>query len=453
MNIGIVGAGFTGLSAAYYLSKNGHEVTIFEKDDKPGGLAVGYREKDWDWTLEQHYHHWFTNDRSVLNLAREINHRVVVKHPKTSSFVDGKIFQLDSPLSLLKFPQLSLTERIRMGASLSFLRFNPFWYPLEKFQAESYLKFSMGKGAYEKIWKPLMNNKLGRHAKEVSLAWFWARVYKRTSSLAYPEGGFLNFAEHITQEIEKKGGKFHYNTEVRNLSSEIKRGVTRLGDPRRAHAVLHWRASTSGGGEERQDPEQAEFDAIIVTLPSFFFVKIAPSLPRDYKVKLLSLKGLGAINLLLRLKKQFLNDGTYWLNMCDEKSPILAIVEHTNFMDKKHYGNEHLVYLGNYLEATDPRFHMTAEQLLKLCDPWLEKINPNYKSSIINYKLFRAPFAQPIIPTNYSKNIPSVRTPLPNIYLANIEQVYPWDRGTNYAVELGEKVASLASKSRRVKLI
>ena len=85
MKIGIIGAGFTGLSAAYYLQKEGHEITVIERESLPGGLAIGYQEKGWDWSLEAHYHHWFTNDKSVLDLAKEINHKVIVKRPKTSS--------------------------------------------------------------------------------------------------------------------------------------------------------------------------------------------------------------------------------------------------------------------------------------------------------------------------------------------------------------------------------
>ncbi len=426
MRVGIIGAGFTGLAAAYYLSRSGHSVTIFERDDKPGGLAVGYKEKEWSWTLESHYHHWFTNDKSVLGLAREINHKIIIKRPKTSSFVDGEIYQLDSPLSLLRFPKLKIIDRVRMGVALAALRYNPIWKPLEKFHAEPYLKWFMGKTGYEKIWEPLMKNKLGEHASEVSLAWFWARVYKRTPSLVYPEGGFLAFAEHLQKVIEKQGGKFFYNTEVGELYSNGKPQIK----------IINHKSSIINH----------QYDKVIVTLPSFLFQKIAPDLPIEYKNKLNKLKGLGAINLILRLRKPFLTDGTYWLNMCDKNSPILAIVEHTNFTDKKYYNNEHIVYLGNYLPSSDPRFKMTAEQLLKLYDPWLAKINPNYKSSIINYKLFKTPFAQPIIPTNYSKIMPSFETPLENVFLTNIEQVYPWDRGTNYAVELGEKVANIISE-------
>lgn len=423
MKIGIIGAGFTGLSAAYYLQKEGHSVTLFERSSQPGGLAIGYKEKEWDWTLEEHYHHWFTNDKNVLNLASEISHKVIIKRPKTSSFVDGGIYQLDSPISLLRFPKLTLTERIRTGISIALLRFNPYWKWLEHFKAEPYLEKSMGKKAYEKIWKPLMSNKLGKYSKIVSLAWFWARVYKRTPSLAYPEGGFLKFSKHLESEIKKGGGTFHYDTEVTEISSKDKSSVT-------------YNTTTI-------KPKTEDFDKIVVTVPMFVFAKIAPSLPKSYLAKYTKLIGIGAVNLVLRLREPFFNDGTYWLNMCDTKSPILAIVEHTNFMSKKHYNNEHLIYIGNYMETSDQRFLMDKEELLKLYDPWLSKINPNYKLQIINSNLFKAPFAQPIIPKNYSKDIPPITTPLKNVFLANIQQVYPWDRGTNYAVELGEKVAQL----------
>jgi len=426
MKIGIIGAGFTGLAAAYYLSKKGHSVTIFEKDARPGGLAIGYQEKGWDWTLEAHYHHWFTNDKSVLDLAKEINHEVIIVKPKTSSFVDEKIYQLDSPISLLKFPRLSIINRVRMGITIALLRYNPFWKPLENFHAKPYLEKFMGQKAYKKIWEPLLINKLGKYSDKVSLAWFWARVFKRTTSLAYPKGGFLNFAKHLEEEIIKNGGKIFYNTEVKNLSSKDTPQII---------------FSLPG-----KQPKIEKFDKVIVTLPLVLFFRICKSLPKSYVDKYKSLINIGATNLVLRLKKPFFKDNTYWLNMCDLSSPILAVVEHTNFMDKKNYNNEHLLYVGNYMEISDKRFIMTKDKLLNLYDPWLKKINSRYKSLIIDSELFHAPFAQPIVTTKYSKKIPPFKTPLKNIYLANIQQVYPWDRGTNYAVELGKKISDLISE-------
>lgn len=411
MKVAIVGAGFTGLSAAHYLTKQKHEVVVFEKDKNPGGLAIGFFEKIWAWSLEKHYHHWFANDTSVLALAKEINYEVLIKRPKTSVLVDGSIYQLDSPINVFQFPKLRIFDRVQMAAILGGLKYNPFWKPLESIRATNFLPKTMGKNAYSRLWEPQLHNKFGDYMNEVSLAWFWARIKKRTSKLAYPKGGFLFFANALVKHIENNGGKFLFNTEVTELTSSIVNNLS--------------------------------FDKVIVTLPSFHFLKIAPQLPQEYKDKLSQLKGLGAVNLVLRLKKPFLTDGTYWLSVCDKKSPIMAIVEHTNFMDKKYYNNEHIVYIGNYVPSNHPYMNMSANELLKVYDPYLRKINPHYSSFIIHHSLFKVPFAQPIIPVNYSKIMPPFETPLKNVYLANIQQVYPWDRGTNYAVELGEKVAKL----------
>lgn len=415
MKIAIIGAGFTGLTAAYELLQKGHEVTIFEKDSQPGGLAIGYKEKNWDWTLEAFYHHWFTNDKAVLDLAKKLNYTVLIKRPKTSSLIDNTIFQLDSPTTFLFFPKLSLFERLRMIAVLGFLRFDPFWKPLERLTATTFLSKTIGKKAYEILWKPLLVGKFGSFVNAISLAWFWARIAKRTTHLAYPEGGFLPFVQTLASTVKKKKGTILYNTAIAEL--EEKNEKISLG-------------------------KFGIFDKVIVTLPSFAFVKLAPQLPETYKKSLLSLKGLGAVVLILRLKKPFFSDNTYWLNVCDTNAPLLAIVEHTNFMDSRHYNNEHLVYLGNYLPHDHPYFSMSPEKLLETFDPFLQTLSPDYKKNLIGIKKFSVPFAQPIIPVNYSKMIPAFDTPIKNVYLANMQQVYPWDRGTNYAVELGQKIAN-----------
>lgn len=424
MKVAIIGAGFTGLSAAFELTKKNHDVYVFEKDSYPGGLAIGYKEKQWNWSLEKHYHHWFTNDYSVLNLAKEIDYKVLIQRPKTSVFVKNKIFQLDSPISVLKFPLLSVSEKIRMSSVLGFLKFFPFWKLLEGYKASKVLPKFMGKRSYQMIWEPLFFNKFGNYANGISLAWFWARITKRTPSLAYPEGGFLNFANYLVNQIKKRGGKFYFNTEILEIDRKNEKIILRFKD-------------LSG------KIKYGAFDKLIVTTPSFLFLKAAPYLPIEYKKSLGKLKGLGATNLILRLNKPFFNDGTYWLSICDKNAPVMAIVEHTNFMNKKNYNNEYIVYLGNYKPIEHNYFKITKEEMLKLFDPYLKKINPNYSKALIDYELFKAPFAQPIIPINYSKILPKLKTPIKNVYLANIEQVYPWDRGTNYAVELGKKVSTL----------
>lgn len=434
MNIAIIGAGFTGLSAAYELTSRGHSVTVYESDDKPGGLAVGFQKKGWKWSIEKHYHHWFTNDHHILHLAHRLKHEVIVKRPKTSVYVDGNVFQMDSAANVLSFPLLDLTNRLRMGLTLGLLRINPFWQLLEGFRASDVLPRLMGEKAYDLLWKPLLFGKFGTAMDEVSLAWFWARIVKRTPSLAYPVGGFLAFAQNLQRQIENHRGSFMYNARVTRIEKTSFGKISllvQLGN---------------------QTKKRFVYDKVLVTLPSFSFIKMV-TLPQKYIRMLRRLRGLGAINLILRLKQPFLTAGTYWLSMCEQESPILAIVEHTNFMDPKHFNGEHLVYVGNYLPHDHPYMHMTNNELLNVYDQYLKKINPLYRQDLIDYELFVAPFAQPIIPTNYSHMIPPFTTPIDDVYLANMQQVYPWDRGTNYAVLLGQRVATLIDESGKKKYV
>mgnify|MGYP001564361168 CR=1 FL=1 len=421
MRICVIGAGFVGLTCALRLSKMGHEVTVIEKEGGPGGLAIGFKDKKWRWPLEKHYHHLFTSDWAIRNLAQEVGHKISFRRPKTSTYFGGNIYQLDSPISLLRFPHLGILDKIRTSAALLYLRLTPRWESLEKVTSRRFLKSMMGENTWRVLWDPLFSKKFGKYAKQISASWFWARVKKRSASLGYPEGGFESLAKSVEKMARKSGAKFLYNTGV----SDIKKKAGKL------------EIIADNGGPE-------VFDKIICTLPTPLFFKITKGLPRNYKNRFSGLLGLGAVNLVLALKTPLLRDGTYWLNVNEPGFPFLAVVEHTSFGKKSQYGGDHIVYVGNYLEPTHLYFSKTAEQLLREFSSYLKKISPHFSLGLVRKSwVFKAPFAQPVVGKNYSRKIPPLKTPINGLYLANIQQVYPWDRGTNYAVELGNRVSKL----------
>ncbi|OGC91944.1 hypothetical protein A3D85_02520 [Candidatus Amesbacteria bacterium RIFCSPHIGHO2_02_FULL_47_9] len=399
LKIAVIGAGFAGLGTAYYLSKTGHQVTVFEKDSQPGGLAVGFKNSKWSWPLEKHYHHLFTSDTAIKSLADEISHPIDFYRPKTSTFIDDQIAQLDSPFSLLKFPQLSLPDRLRTAFGLALMRFNPVYKPFEWFTAKKYITTLMGQASWQKLWEPLFIGKFHDYADQISAVWFYGRIRPRSASLGYPRGGFLSLAESIQSAAKKNGANFIYNKSINNIS------------------------------------ELSKFDKIVCTLPTALFSKISglhyPPLP-----------GLGAVNLVLALKKQFLTDGTYWLNINDRNIPFVCVTEHTNFIDPSHYAGDHLVYVGNYLPKEHKYYTYSNTKLLEEFLPFLQRINPNFEKSWISRSwLWTTPFAQPVVLLNHY--VPPLTTSIPNVYLVNIQQVYPWDRGTNGAIELSRKVTEL----------
>ena len=421
MRIAIIGAGFTGLAAAWCLSKSGHEVDIFEKESLPGGLAIGFSDHNWNWALEKHYHHLFTSDSAIINIAKKTGHRINFYHPTTSTWIQKGIFHLDSPMHLLKFKGLPFIDRLRTGLVLAFLKINPFWKMFESVTTEKLIRTFMGNKSWEILWQPLMVHKFWDFSSQISATWFWARIFKRSSSLGYPEGGFQKLAETLVSTIKTKGGKFYFGTSIKSVTSDM---------------VI----ATDNG-------KIYYYEKIICTLPSAQFLKIAPDLGTDYKEKLINLRGIGAVNLVLSLKHAFLPNNIYWLNVNYPKAPFLSVVEHTNLVSSKNYSGKHLVYVGNYLHQDHEYFKLSNTELLSKFITFLKKINPGFNEKWVqNSWVWKATFAQPIIPVNYSNLLPDIHTPVKNLYLANIQQVYPWDRGTNYAVELGIKTARICLK-------
>jgi protoporphyrinogen oxidase len=184
---------------------------------------------------------------------------------------------------------------------------------------------------------------------------------------------------------------------------------------------------------------------VLVTVSPAQLARMAPSLGEQYLKGLLNLKNLGAVVMVVSLKKQLSLEGYYWYNLPKKEGyPFLALVEHTNFMDKEHYNNEHLVYCGDYLENDHEYFKLSKEELVERFLPSFKKINPDFEPDWVNETwLFRENYAQPVPFINHSRNIPAIQTPIAGLYFASMSQVYPWDRGTNFAVEIGRRAARL----------
>ncbi len=427
MKIAIIGGGFTGLTAAYYLSNKKFDVTIFEKEGRLGGLADTYKQSGWKWNVEKHYHHWFTNDKEAISLIHELglSDNLLFLKSQTSIYYDGHIYPFNSPWQVLMFSPLNIIDRIRTGLITLYLKLLPKNLALsfEKVTAYEWLIKFYGKRVFQILWEPLIIGKFGPppggFAKTVNMAWFWARIKKRSRMLGYIEGGYQTLINALSDKIQQQGGKILLNQSF---------------DSRYAN----------------------KFDKIIITTPSYAFIQMFPNLPPAYKKRLNNISHLHAINLLLVTKEKILlND--YWLNINDRTFPFLAVIAHTNFTDSKYYGGNHLTWIGNYLPSTHPYLKMTKEELFKLYLPYLKKINPSFNFELcprpelgpkgtLNFELFFGPFAQPVFPPNYSQIKPGFKTPIKNIYLANMDMVYPWDRGTNYAIEMGKQVAEYILK-------
>jgi len=424
MKIAIIGAGFGGLAAAYDLRKAGHEVTVFESANYVGGLASGFKEPHWDWWVEKFYHHWFQSDHSMLGLIRELGweDKVYFPRPYTVLLHDGRWYPFDSMLRALLFPGLGFgLNKIRFGFIGLFLRLTNNWKALEKFKADEWMTRWAGRTVYEKMWKPLLVGKFGPYYDHVNMAWMWARFKARSTRLGTFEGGFQNFADMFADRLREQGVDIKLGVQVTSIQSETGKGLV-----------------IDSGKKEA-------FDKALVTTSPGLMAKLCPGLPESYLKGLLELKSMGAVVMVLSLKRQLSEQGYYWFNLPKEAGyPFLALVEHTNFIGSEHFGGDHIVYAGDYLEVGHEYFSMTDEQLFARFMSAFKKFNPAFKKDWVKKVwVFKTSYAQPVPLVNHSRNIPAIQTPIEGLYFASMSQVYPWDRGTNFAVEIGRRAARL----------
>jgi len=422
MKIAIIGAGYSGMVAAYDLKKVGHDVIVFEAADYVGGLASGFKEPHWNWSVEKFYHHWFQSDSEMMGLIRELGLADKVRFPRplTVMFHKNKWYPFDSILKALLFPGLGFgLNKIRFGFVGLYLRLTNNWRALEKVTADEWMMKYAGKQVYEQMWKPLLVGKFGSFYKDVNMAWMWARMHARTTRLGTFEGGFQKFADLFAEKLREMGVEIKLKAQIKSIKQDPASGLLNV------------------DGES--------FDKVLVTLSPNLMAKLCPDLPENYLKGLLDLKSMGAVVMTLALNQPLSKDGYYWFNVPKEEGyPFLALVEHTNFVPRENFGGDTIVYAGDYLELGHEYFTMSDDELLEGFIPAFQKFNPEFKRDWVKkIWVFKTNYAQPVPLLNHSKNIPEIQTPIKGLYFASMSQVYPWDRGTNFAVEIGRKAARL----------
>jgi len=433
VNIGIVGGGIAGLTAAYRLGQAGHAVTVYEAGPEVGGQArtfpiAGTR-------LEVFYHHLFAGDREILNLIAELGltGQMDWLESRQGFFHGGTIYDFGTPVSLLKFKPLNPLARLRAGLMLLFLMKYRNWRALEPVTAVDWVRRWGGQGAYNVIFGPLLRGKFGSSAHEVSMTWLWGKVHLRGASrseglqkerLGYMRGSFQVLLDALVAAIEAQGGTIHTSTPVERILVENGRAV---------------------GIDYATRTLRAFHDAIIATVPSAAFLRLTPDLPEDYAANLRWMRYQRALCLVLQLTRPLSH--IYWLNISAPDIPFVGVIEQTNYIPPQVYNGKHIVYVTNYVAPDSDLYRLSKEELFACYLPHLQRINPAFAPDWVEESwLFRDEAGQPIVTCDYRAHIPDYVTPIRGLYLANTTQIYPQDRGMNYSVRLGNVIADVVKR-------
>jgi protoporphyrinogen oxidase len=424
MKIAIIGAGATGLTAAWKLSEKGHTVTVYEKSGQLGGLAsaipVGNDR------LDVYYHHIFTNDTIFIDAMKELGLEDDLKwyEPSNVIYIHNKIYPFTSPMDLLMFKPLSFISRIRMGMMVLQARFVKDHLAIENITAREWIINRGGRECYDLVWEPLLNSKFDIDTENIAATWIWNKFKLRGSSrgkniskelLGYPDGGFVRVYEKMAEKIRENGGEIRLNCPVQEIGKD--NDLFRV----------------KGNGKIEQ------VDRVIFTASPEKLSFVLKGMGKTYLDMLRKIKYKANICMILELKESL--SPYYWMTVADKELPFVLVIEQTNLIKNHKYGS-HIVYLSRYLDPSNELFQKDDDAIRELFVGGLKKVFPNFTEEwILQSHVNRTQDAQPVVRTGYSKLIPDMETPMKGLYLASMAQIYPEDRGQNYAVRSGLEVA------------
>ena len=332
----------------------------------------------------------------------------------------------------MRFPPCSFPGRLRTGLAALYLKHQKNWRGFTRRTAHDWMTRACGTSAMASIWTPLLKGKFDRHFQNVSMAWFWARIHTRANSrsggggekLGYFRGGFNVVTSALENEIRRRGVKIMTGANVEAISGE--------------------RTARING-------ETVPFDFCLFTGPSPAFAGLLPARESlgDYAARLRSIEYLGAACLVFT-SDQNLGD-FYWVNVNEPGAPFLVFLNHTRLVDKSVYGGKYVYYIGAYLPAEGKMFSLPDGDLANLWFGYLKKMFPEFEAGRLQERhLFRFRAAQHIVDTRYEEKIPDYRTPLAGVFLSNFSQIFPEDRGTNFAVREGLKIAEMIRQEAKI---
>lgn len=436
MEVGVIGGGMMGLATAIYVARGGVRVTVLEQEKEIGGLSrseeimPGLR---WD----RFYHVILSSDDELLKFIDEIGLSLDVQFRETSTgfYTDGQLHSMSSSMEFLRFKPLSLWNKLRLGAGILYASKIDDWKRLEKMYAKTWLIRVFGRINYEKLWDPLLRSKLGTANAQASASFVWACIKRNYGTrhksskkelMACVRGGYHSILNRIQDKLLESGALVLLEHRVERLEP-LASGRIRI----RCH-----------GGKT------IDFDRVVATVPNPKIIRLWPNMPSEFRLCLEKVHYLSLVCATLVLKKSL--SPFYVTNLTDAGFPFTGLIEATNVIPREVLGTKALIYLPRYMAPNDPFFENSDEEVLSIFIEALRRIFPDFSDEdIIAALVHREYYVQPIQEVDYSKNIPSMKTPLENFYMVNTTMILNSTLNNNQVVPLARKMAGLLANEKK----
>jgi protoporphyrinogen oxidase len=414
----VLGAGPMGLMCAMELLKLGHEVDIYERDNRIGGMSASF---DFDGLeIERYYHFICKTDYPLFKLLDELGlaHMLRWVDTKMGFFYKGKLYKWGTPFALLGFGGLGIVSKFRYALHAMYTKGIKDWSALDKVRATDWIRRWVGTRAYNVLWKSLFDLKFYEYTEDLSAAWIGTRIKRVALSrrnlfqetMGYLEGGSTTLLKQMEKFIIDRGGRIHLNAGIDRVVSE--NGQVR--------------------GVVVADVEHA-FDGVLSTAPIQYVPRLAPDLPQEFADRINAIKNIPVACVILKLKQQLSEN--FWMNINDPSIEIPGLIEYSNLNPTE----QTIVYAPFYMPKTNPKWSHSNETLIEEVVGYLGKINSNFSRDwILATHCHRYEFAQTICPPGFQGMLPPMRTPLKGLYMADTSYYYPEDRSISESINTAQ---------------
>jgi len=413
-----------GLAVALQLIKDGHVPTVYEADDRVGGMTASF-----DFSglrIERFYHFHCTSDVAFFETLAEcgLQDRLRWTETKMGYYYQRRLSTWGNPIALLTFPGLSLIAKVRYGlhAFLCVKRDN--WRPLDKLEAIAWIRKWVGAEAYEVLWRRLFDYKFYHFSTDISAAWIWSRIRRIGRSrynifrekLGYVVGGSELLMNAMKAKIEEGGGEVRLKSPVSKVT---------MADGHVRGVVV--------------DDVETPFDTVVSTLPLPYVPRLMPDLPTPTLAAYQALKNVAVVCVIVKLRRHL--TGYFWLNVNDPDMDIPGLVEYTNLQAL----DSHVIYVPFYMPADIPKYAEPDDVFADKCRRYLTTINPNLADNdFVDIKVNRYRFSQPVCPPGFLESLPPPKSPIQGLWIADTSHYYPEDRGISESIAFGRDLARQA---------
>jgi protoporphyrinogen oxidase len=333
-----------------------------------------------------------------------------------------RVYPLNTPMDVLRFRPLPFIDRLRLGFVGIFARLVGMHPRLDRISAERLIKLIAGKRAFETLWRPLLEAKIGDQYPGIPALWLTSRMHREKSTNREEKGclvhGYKSLIDAFQARLVELGATIRLETAIGSIGRRGEAMELRLAD---GSSVVH--------------------DSLVVALPLVQFQRLTEGLVIDHRIRDLSLDYQGVVCGVFLLRRAL--SPYYWMPIVDSGATAQGVIEMSNLVPLDRSDGLYVTYLVNYVHRTSELFGREEDAILTAYRSDLARLYGIADADIEDAFVFRAPFVEPIWPLGYSKMRPSSSIIPGRLYLVSTAQIYPRVNSWNSCCEMVDAMLPL----------